>query len=199
MPGMHSLLANPVRHIQHHLTILTGGWRQTFLCSQLVVEMKQFDITNHEKPEWPNQETHSLHTREIVSVVQPSSNPSPVKSQQTSRLATSPLAMATCGVSPLGTSLGPMSPLSNHEDMSVAWLFANGLVLWGEHFDWIKRDVATLLVKGNDVYTTLEALGVLYHLYLFIFLWVLNSIHFCWCHVVLRLCYALLLSKSSLW
>ena len=64
-------------------------------------------------------------------MVQPSSNPSPVKSQETYRLAPSPLTMATCGVSPLGTSLGPMSPLSNHEEMSVAWLFfTNGLVLW---------------------------------------------------------------------
>lgn len=36
------------------------------------------------------------------------------------RLAPSPLAMATCGdTPPLGFPLGPMSPLSNHEDMSV--------------------------------------------------------------------------------
>jgi len=39
----------------------------------------------------------------------------------------------------------------------------------GEYFDWIKRDVATLLVKGNDVYTTLEALGVLYYVYFYEF------------------------------
>lgn len=44
-----------------------------------------------------------------------------------------------------------------------------GVAMGGEHFDWIKRDVATLLVKGNDVYTTLEALGVLYYLYFYEF------------------------------
>lgn len=161
--------------------------------------MKQFDITNHEKPEWPNQETHSLHTREY-------------RSQWFNHLQ-------------ILHPWNPNKPTGLHH---LLWPWQHVECRHWEHhwvqclhcqttrtcqllgfflqMDWCCHGGWTFwLDKERRGHVVGERKWCLHHpgsigcFILFIFLWVLNSIHFCWCHVVLRLCYALLLSKSSLW
>lgn len=117
------------------------------------------------KTEWPNQETHTLHTREYRL------SGSTIFKSFTGEIPTKPTGLRHL--------LWPWRHWEHHwvqclhcqttRTCQLLGFFYKWIGVRGEYFDWIKRDVATLLVKGNDVYTTLEALGVLYYVYFYEF------------------------------
>ena len=151
---------------------------------QLVVEMKQFDITNHEKPKWPNQETHSLHTREIsLSGEIPSSNPSPVKSQQNLQACTISFGHGNMWSVAIGSIIGSNVSIVKPRGHVSCLAFHKWIGVVGWTF-WLDKER-----RGKWCLHLPEALGVLYLYYI-----ILNSIHLCWCHGVLKI---VLLCSSS--
>ena len=94
---------------------------------------------------------------------------------------------------PIGSNVSIVKPRGHVSCLA----FHKWIGVGGEHFDWRKRDVGRCLWK-EMMSTPPWKHWVVYIIYISMSCQ-FYCIHVCWCHVVLRLCYALLRSKSSLW